>query len=63
MDGSRYEVVADGDEGEQDEVHAAALVVEVVGEERHEQDAPSVCLAQEVVHQREGKEEEQEESR
>ena len=55
--------VGDGDKDEKQEIHPAALIEEIVGEERQKEDARSERLAERHIDERKGEEEEEEEPR
>lgn len=52
-DGTGYAVVAHGDKCQEPKKETAGLIIEVVGEQRDEEDTHGVCLAQLVVDERE----------
>ena len=62
VDGTCDVEVGRGDHGEQEEIHAAALVIEVIGEESHEEQAGIEPLLQEHVDKRESQEQQQKSS-
>ena len=48
-----YQIVAQRDHGKQNEINAAALVVEIVGKQRDEKNARRKGVVKQIVHQRE----------
>ena len=62
VNGMGYVEVGRGDHGKQKEVHAAALVVEIIGEKRHEEQPRIELALQQHIDKREAKKQQQERS-